>query len=197
MPLPTPAARTHLHTRAVTYRGYLREDGLWDIEGEMSDVKTYATEMSARGHMPPGTPVHGMAIRVTVDDTMTIRAIATAMDFTPFGECQQGTDPMQRMVGACMGPGWRQAIERALGGIKGCTHLRELLFNMATAAYQTVFPYQQHQRTLAGAGPGASTEPRYHLGRCIAWDFNGPVVQRHYPQFTGWQPVRRVNKLGG
>jgi hypothetical protein len=192
MPLPTPAARTHLHTRAVTYRGYLREDGLWDIEGEMSDVKAYAADMSERGPMPPGTPVHGMAIRVTVDDTMTIREIATAMDFTPFAECQQGTDPMQRMVGACMGPGWRQAIERALGGIKGCTHLRELLFNMATAAYQTVFPYQQHQRNLAGAAPDATTEPPYHLGRCIAWDFNGPVVQRHYPQFAGWQPVRRV-----
>jgi Protein of unknown function (DUF2889) len=196
MPLPTPAARTHLHTRAVTYRGYLREDGLWDIEGEMSDVKTYAADMSECGPMPPGTPVHGMAIRVTVDDTMTIREIASAMDFTPFAECQQGTDPMQRMVGACMGPGWRQAIERALGGIKGCTHLRELLFNMATAAYQTVFPYQQHQRTLAGVTPGAITEPPYHLGRCIAWDFNGPVVQRHYPQFAGWQPVRRVKTLG-
>jgi hypothetical protein len=194
MPLPTPAARTHLHTRAVTYRGYLREDGLWDIEGELSDVKTYAADLSERGPMPPGTPVHGMAIRVTVDDTMTIREIASAMDFTPFAECEQGTDPMQRMVGACMGPGWRQAIERALGGIKGCTHLRELLFNMATAAYQTVFPYQQHQRTLAGVAPGAITEPPYHLGRCIAWDFNGPVVQRHYPQFAGWQPVRRVQR---
>ena len=196
MSLPTPAPRTHLHTRAVTYRGYLREDGLWEIEGELSDVKTYGTDMSERGHMPPGTPVHGMAIRVTVDDTMTIREIAAAMDFTPFGECQQGTDPMQRMVGACMGPGWRQAIERALGGIKGCTHLRELLFNMATAAYQTVFPYQQHQRTLAGLSLSAATEPPYHLGRCIAWDFNGAVVQRHYPQFAGWQPVRRVSKLG-
>jgi hypothetical protein len=197
MPLPLPAARTHLHTRAVTYRGYLREDGLWEVEGEMSDVKTYAAEMSERGPMPPGTPVHGLAIRVTVDDTMTIREIATAMDFTPFTECQQGTDPMQRMVGACMGPGWRQAIERALGGIKGCTHLRELLFNMATAAYQTVFPYQQHQRNLAGVALENTTEPPYHLGRCIAWDFNGPVVQRHYPQFAGWQPVRRVQNRGG
>jgi hypothetical protein len=196
MSLPAPAARTHLHTRAVTYRGYLREDGLWDIEGEMSDVKTYALDMAERGPMPPGTPVHGMLIRVTVDDTMTIREIAAAMDYTPYAECQQGTDPMQAMVGACMGPGWRQAIERALGGIKGCTHLRELLFNMATAAYQTVFPYQQHQRELAGVPASVSAEPPYHLGRCIAWDFDGPVVKRHYPQFAGWQPMRRMNKLG-
>ncbi|WP_414708625.1 DUF2889 domain-containing protein [Ramlibacter sp.] len=38
---------------------------------------------------------------------------------------------MQAMVGVRMGPGWRQALEKALGGAKGCTHLRELLFNMA------------------------------------------------------------------
>ena len=63
---------------------------------------------------------------------------------------------------------------------------------MATAAYQTVFPYQQHQRNLAGVAPDATTEPPYHLGRCIAWDFNGPVVQRHYPRFAGWEPVRRM-----
>jgi hypothetical protein len=197
MPLPAPAARTHLHTRAVTYTGFLREDGLWDIEAEMSDVKTYDIERSDGAPMPPGTPIHGMAIRLTVDEGLTIRAIATAMDHTPFGECQQGNDPMQQMVGVALGPGWRQAIERALGGVRGCTHLRELLFNMATAAYQAVFPYRDRERRLRGEVPAARTEPPYHLGRCIAWDTAGPVVARHYPQFAGWQPLRRAAKDGG
>ncbi|MDO8776663.1 MAG: DUF2889 domain-containing protein, partial [Burkholderiaceae bacterium] len=67
MSLPTPKARTHLHTRAVVYRGYHREDGLWDIEAELTDTKTYALNFSERGDMPPGTPIHGMAIRATVD----------------------------------------------------------------------------------------------------------------------------------
>ena len=187
MPLPEAVPRQHLHTRAVTYRGYLRDDGLWDIEGEMTDAKTYAFEMNERGHMEPGMPVHGMSIRVTVDDKMKIHAIAASMDFTPYGECGRGEDPMQRMVGVTMGPGWRQAIERELGGIKGCTHLRELLFNLATAAYQAVFPYRERQRELAGEKSGERSEPPYHLGRCIAWDFDGPVVAKIYPQFVGWR----------
>jgi hypothetical protein len=191
MPLPEPQSRTHLHTRAVVFRGYLRDDGLWDIEAEMSDTKTYELDRAERGHMPPGTPIHGMAIRVTVDDAMTIREIASSMDHTPFGECRQGEDPMQRMVGATMGPGWRVAIERALGGIRGCTHLRELLFNMATAAYQTVFPYRERLRRQAGTAAPDNPNPPYHLGKCIAWDFEGPVVQRHYPRFAGWQPLKR------
>jgi hypothetical protein len=194
MPLPSPAARRHLHTRAVTYRGFLREDGLWDIEGELTDTKTYAFEMSERGEMSPGSAVHGLAIRVTVDDQMVIRDIASSMDFTPFGECQRGGDPMRGMVGISMGPGWRQAIEKALGGVRGCTHLRELLFNMATAAYQTVYPYKEHLRERAGLAK-TGDQPPYHLGRCIAWDFDGPLVVKHFPQFAGWQPIRRVNKV--
>jgi hypothetical protein len=194
MPLPAAEPRSHLHTRSVVYRGYHRDDGLWDIEAELSDTKTYTLERSERGLMPPGTPVHGMAIRATVDDAMTIRAIATSMDSTPFDECQQGNDPMQQMVGVTMGPGWRQAIERALGGVRGCTHLRELLFNMATAAYQTIPAYQHRLRRQAGLPEPDSKEPPYHLGKCIAWDFDGPVVQRHYPQFAGWQPLKRAAK---
>lgn len=190
MPLPAPQARSHLHTRAVVYRGYRREDGLWDIEAEMTDTKTYALERSERGDMPPGTPIHGMAIRATVDDQMTIREISTAMDHTPFGECRGGVDPMQQMVGVTMGPGWRQAIDKALGGIKGCTHLRELLFNMATAAYQTVPVYRERLRRQSGVPEADNAAPPYHLGKCLAWDFNGAVVQRHYPRFTGWQPSK-------
>lgn len=185
MPLPEPAPRRHLHTRAVSYRGFLREDGLWDIEGELSDTKTYGFQRSDGTDMPPGRPIHHMSIRVTVDESMTIRAIAVAMDHTPFGECLQGEDPMQRMVGARLGPGWRQSIEKALGGVRGCTHLRELLFNMATAAYQTIFPWRERERRLAGQASEAVTEPPYHLGRCIAWDPNGAVTARYYPQFFG------------
>lgn len=197
MPLPPPAERKQLHTRNVTYRGYLRGDGLWDIEGEMQDVKGYAFDMMERGHMAPGTPVHGMAIRVTVDDQMKIHAIAASMDFTPYGECTRGEDPMQRMVGVTMGPGWRQAIERELGGIKGCTHLRELLFNMATAAYQAVFPWRERERELAGAKAELRDKPPYHLGRCIAWDFDGPVVGKVYPQFAGWKPLKKTTSTLG
>ncbi|RZJ23080.1 MAG: DUF2889 domain-containing protein [Haliea sp.] len=191
MPLPAPQPRTHVHTRAVVYRGYHREDGLWDIEAEMTDTKTYTLERSERGVMPAGTPVHGMLIRVTVDDRMTIREIASDMEHTPFGECQQGTVPMQQMVGATLGPGWRQAIEKALGGVRGCTHLRELLFNMATAAYQTIPSYRARLRRQAGTPEPESDQPPYHLGKCLAWDFDGPVVARHYPRFAGWQPLKR------
>jgi Protein of unknown function (DUF2889) len=196
MPLPSPASRSLLHTRNVVYRGYHREDGLWDIEAEMTDAKAYALERTERGLMPAGALIHGLAIRVTVDDSMTIREIASSMDHTPFTECQQGRDPMQSMVGATMGPGWRVSIERALGGTRGCTHLRELLFNMATAAFQTIPGYRDRLRRQMDPTVTPSTEPPYFVDKCIAWDIEGPVVQRHYPQFVGWQARKREAKTG-
>ena len=196
MPLPTPAPRTHLHTRSVTYRGYHREDGLWDIEGEMTDTKTYPFTHEVHGARQPGTPMHAMVIRATVDDTLTIRAIASASDQAPFAECQQGVEPMQQMVGVQMGRGWRKAIEQALGKSRGCTHQRELLFNLATAAFQAVPHYRERVlRKATGEPTPERAEPPYYLGSCIAWDFNGPVVARHYPKFTGWQPVKRMDKI--
>jgi hypothetical protein len=197
MPLSAPQARTHLHTRSVEYRGYHREDGLWDIEATLQDVKTYTFERHDRSPMPAGEPIHGMSIRVTVDDSLTILAIESSSDHAPFAECQGGKDPMQKMVGATMGPGWRVSIERALGNTRGCTHLREMLFNMATAAFQTVPPYQDRLRKQA-EGPNAArvprTEPPFFMNKCVAWDFNGTLVARSYPQFVNWQakPVAKT-----
>ena len=121
-----------MHMRRVTFRGYQREDGLWDIEAAIVDVKTYVLKTPDRGTLRPGTPVHDM----------TISEIVTSMASTPFPECLQAQDPMQKMVGCTMRSGWRHTIEKNLGGIRGCTHLRELLFNMATAAYQTITDYR-------------------------------------------------------
>ena len=63
------------------------------------------------------------------------------------------------------------------------TELRELLFAMATAAFQT--------RSASFAPPKDGTPPM-HLGKCLAWDFNGPVVERLYPMFFRWQPPPRT-----
>ena len=186
-PFDDAVPRTHVHTRSVEYRGYRRDDGLWDIEAELLDAKTYTHETADRGVLEAGAPVHGMRIRVTVDDAMKITDIAVRMPAAPFPECQHAKPPMTRLIGATLGRGWRKAIEEALGGTQGCAHLRELLFNMATAAYQTIPHYRGHLRRLAGLPEPVLKRPPPHLGQCLAWDFDGPVVKRNRPQFAGWR----------
>ena len=176
MPLPAPQARSLLHTRSTMFRGFRRDDQLWDIEGELLDTKAKVLPIPGETALGSGEPLHGMAIRVTINDHFVIQAIAVSMDASPHRECLQSMARMQAMVGCTMGRGWRQAIERNLGGICGCTHLRELLFNMATAAFQTL----AHE--LAEDTP---KHPPPYFGTCTTWDFNGPVVARLFPQFAG------------
>jgi hypothetical protein len=180
LPLSTPNPRRPMHTRRVEYSGFLRDDGLWDIEGELHDSKPHPFEIQGEGQWAPNQAVHHMRIRVTLDNAMVIQAIEAVMDSHPHDPCPQALAPMQRMVGTRMSGGWRQAIERHLGNEQGCTHLRELLYNMATAAYQTMVD-------VSFAAPDDGRPPP-HLGKCLTWGFNSPVVERVYPLFFRWQP---------
>lgn len=183
MALPEPSARTPLHTRKITFEGFARADGLFDIDAELVDSKSAPIRMHERGLLPAGGAIHHMRVRVTVDDTLTIRAIVTAMDAAPFGNCQNAVDPVQKLVGATLGAGWRKAIEAAMGGVAGCTHLRELLFNLATAAFQTIPVHLSQQREARGEPRDPAGPAPYFLGKCLSWDREGPVVQRVLPLY--------------
>lgn len=179
--LPAPAPRRHLHDRKITYRGYLRDDGLWDIEGELRDSKSFPISLGYRGDMPADAAIHNMLIRITIDDDMVIHDIAAAMPYTPYQECTPATNPIRAVIGLQMGRGWKKKIESAIGGLDGCTHVRELLSGAATAAYQTVYPYRSSNSKVKST---EVTEPPKHLNQCKAWDLKGTVVMRYFPQFA-------------
>lgn len=182
MPLSPIANRKLVHMRDVRFRSYAREDGMWDVEAELIDQKPHDIELHGRRKVPGNTPIHHMWIRMTIDSDLLVHAIEAVMDNHPLGHCPEATKSMQKMVGCSPARGWRKAINENLGNVAGCTHLRELLFNMATPAFHTV---------LNQFRPDGSGQPPRHLGQCLGWDFNGPGVAEHYPQFVGWQPLVR------
>lgn len=184
MPLSPPAApRSLQHLRRVHYQGFARADGLWDIEGELHDSKAYDAPARAGGARRAGEAVHHMWLRVTVDRQLVVQAVDVAMDRHPLAGCLQAQPGLQAMVGCSMARGWRQAIQQHLGAVAGCTHLRELLFNLATAAFQTI--------PAAFAGAAADAPPR-HLGQCTGWDFNGAGVREYFPQFYRRGPAAQT-----
>ena len=180
---PTTITRTPLHARAVTYRGFARSDGLWDIEGRLVDTKDYPMAKFDGEVLPPGAPAHDMSICVTVDETLKILDIQTGMPATPSGECINAAEPMRRLIGATMGRGWRKTIDAAVGGERGCTHLRELLFNLATAAMQTVPHHIHYMRRVQGLPPLESVSTPYFIGKCLSWRLDGPAVRDNFPRF--------------
>ena len=84
MPLSAPVSpRKRLHSRRVTYEGWQRDDGLFDIEGHLVDIKDHDTTLLS-GIRPAGEPVHDMWVRVTIDREYTIRDIEAQSDRVPY-----------------------------------------------------------------------------------------------------------------
>jgi hypothetical protein len=193
--LPASVPRVPVHTRRIAFEGFLRDDGLWDIDCELSDTKAETIHMRERGTLEPGEPIHLLRVRLTVDDSFTIREVQSAATRAPFGECQVPAGaPMQKLVGLTMGPGWRKAIDGAIGGVAGCTHLRELVFNAATAAFQMIPHYRATHGGNARDDIPADGKPPFYMGKCMTWDFAGPVVQRVAPQFyRGTNVLRKTD----
>jgi hypothetical protein len=186
MPLPPPArAREHIHTRVVECRGYRRDDGLWDIEGHITDIKTYAFANHFRGEVAAGTPVHDMWLRLTVDDRLVIHAVDAATDASPYAVCPAVVPKFQCLKGLRIYPGFQKQVRDLLGGTAGCTHLVELLGPVATTAYQTIFPYRERERfraPAAAAPTGKRRKPRL-IDSCRAFASDGEVVKRYWPEF--------------
>lgn len=186
MPLNPPSSpRKLVNMRDVRFRSYVRDDGLMDVEAELIDQKSSDITLHGDRHVPAGIPIHNMWIRLTVDSSLVVQAVEATMDNHPLAHCPEATRAMQRMVGCSMARGWRKAINDKLGGVAGCTHMRELIFNMATPAFHSL---------LNQFSAGDDGLPPRHLGQCHGWDFNGPGVAEHYPEFAGWQPLVKQDK---
>lgn len=196
MALPAAAPRKPLHTRSIVCEGYLREDGDFDIEARILDTKAYAYTEPFRGRREPGDPVHEMLVRLTVSPSMTVRGIAVDMPQTPYGTCQGARAAFQRLVGASIGPGWRKAVNEAVGGVSGCTHVRELLFPMATVAFQTIGGWSSDEAdTERRAEPVEQPIQRkgkpYFLDGCISWASDGEIVAQLHPEYA-----QRADRMG-
>jgi hypothetical protein len=173
MPLSPPAVRDELHQRHMTFRGYRRKDGRFDIECTLLDTKGY--DMSPPGGtrtVPSGEPVHHMSIRVIVSDQLVVEDVEASSDATPFDICPEAVASLAAVKGLKIGPGWTMTIKRRLGGAEGCTHLVEMLAAMGTAAYQTIVPYNRMHGVETDGFP---LEKK--VDSCYAYAAHRPLVQ--------------------
>ena len=150
MPLTPPSPRSLAHSRTINCRGYQRDDGLWDIEGHLVDTKPFPIPNRDRGgEIPPGEPLHDMRVRLTLDDTLRIVDAEAVIDWSPFSRCRGATQSFDRLIGLRIAPGWNRQVRRLIGGEAGCTHINEMLAQMATTAIQTIYGVRQRDGTIS------------------------------------------------
>ncbi len=176
MALSEPHPRERLHLREVFYEGFRRADGLFDIDAHLVDRKDRDYPL-ATGMRSKEIPVHEMRVRVTIDTSFNVLFIEATTEHMPYrGYCNTIAPEYKKLVGANLLRGFRKAIAEHLGGVKGCTHLSELLGYLPTAAVQT---FAGLQRETEGWGE----KKPFQLDACHALDTRGEAVRLYYPKW--------------
>jgi hypothetical protein len=179
MPLPPPdCAREASHQRSITIRAYARADGLWDIEGQLTDA--WSEPVPKAGDMlPPGEPMHSMWLRLTVDRAATIVGVQAVTDAGPYdAACGSIAADYGQLVGVRVARGYRDAIRRLFGRTAGCTHMNELASVMGSAVLQALW------RDLTGN----PDEKPFSIDGCHALKSSGPQVAKFFPRWYRPEP---------
>ena len=191
MPLSPPVERDLMHTRSIEIQGFSRADGQFDIEAHLTDKKGYDFVTPGRT-IPLGVPLHEMWVRLTIDETMTITACEATTEYGPYSVCKNGSVTMDRLVGLQVKGGFMKAANELLRGADGCTHLREVLGQMATTTMQTMASTKTRAGALArlngtfDMAKARSDDSRAHrlIDSCYAYAKDGEVVKERWPHLA-------------
>ncbi len=171
--------REELHLRRIEMRGYRRSDGLFEVEGWVTDQKTDEFTIPAPGRtVPAGDFVHRMGVRLVFDESLMVHEVHTMTRDAPFEHCAEGGRALSSMKGVRMVSGWTNEVRSRLRGAASCTHLMEILIPMATAAHQSL----GYIRINQPARVDENGRPR-QIDSCYGYAADGPVVLHRWPQF--------------
>jgi hypothetical protein len=185
MPLSPPTSRRTLkHTRAIQIEAFARDDGLWDIDAHITDIKTRDATL-ASGVRSACRPMHDLSLRLTIDTRLTIVDAEAVSDAVPYpGYCNTIGPAYKRLVGLNLLKGFRQELKQQLSGIDGCTHLTELAQILPTPAIQA-FAGEVFASTSDGTGSNEqSNQKPFQLDRCHALRTDGAAVAEYYPRWA-------------
>ncbi len=126
-----------------------------------------------------------MWIRLTIDQEMLITACEASSDFTPYGMCPDAAPNFARLAGLRIGAGFNRAVNERVGGVMGCTHLREVLAQMATVAFQTLTVLRRAPEHVAAA----AADPRRpaQVDTCLAYAADSPQTAKRWPAWVATQ----------
>jgi hypothetical protein len=183
MPLSPPISRRALkHTRSIHIEAFARDDGLWDIEAHITDVKTRETRL-ASGARPAGSPIHDLWLRLTINTQLTVVDAEAVSDAVPYPtHCDTIGPAYKKLVGLNLLKGFRHGVKERLSGIQGCTHLTELAQVLPTAAIQAFAG--EVLDTRDGAPAEQQSQKPFQLDRCHALRTDGAAVAKYYPRWS-------------
>jgi hypothetical protein len=178
--LADDVSREPLHVRRIVFEGFRRSDGLFEVEGHLTDRKSHDfAPPSGLRVVPANEPIHDIGLRVVFDLDMIVLAVGTTIRAYPYRECPGGGESLQALVGLRIGAGWSGEVRKRLPPGDTCTHLREILIPLATAAIQAVNPLRAQAQLEATDASGKPLK----IDSCYAYGAARELVLQRWPAF--------------
>jgi hypothetical protein len=177
--------REELHHRQVDLRFYKRTDGLFEVEGCLRDTKTEPFRcLTATQDTAPGSAIHDIVVTVVLDDSMVVHDARAQMRTTPFSRCSGAAETLAPLRGLRMAAGWNRQVRERLGGAASCSHVVEMLGQLATTAYQGLAPHRLARIDL----PESEPQRRAKVDSCYAFAAQGELVAQLWPHLSRTEP---------
>lgn len=176
---PPPAPRKPVHLRRISCEGFLRDDGLIDLEGLLIDNKPVPLPLVTRT-VAAGDPIHQMRVRLTIDRELNIIDAQVFSEHTPYPDCTEVEASYRQLVGMRIGPGFTKDAKRLFRGTQGCSHMTELLAPLASTAFQVIWSNNDFH-SVDAQGSTQRTSP---LGGCHALRLDGHIVRTYFPRLS-------------
>jgi hypothetical protein len=123
-----------------------------------------------------GQPVHSMWLRLTIDRKFDVVEAMASTHAVPYpGGCERIAPAYRGLVGLTLVRNFRKGVKDLFGGVRGCTHLTEMLAGMPTAAIQS-FAGEMKEEQDDGSRP-------FQLDQCHALETTTETVRKWYPRW--------------
>jgi len=178
--------RVLVHTRVITCKAYRRKDGLWEIEGKVCDEKAQSVPFRSRPPVQAGATMHLMSLKLVIDDDYTIQAAHAESDIVPWTDCGGVDASYGKLAGLRIGPGFNKRVRELLGGELGCTHLTDLLGELANTYVQASWPDRTARQWTLAANPRDWPDQTTlsFVGQCHAWRQGSETLRNEYPELV-------------
>ena len=184
--MSTDNERELVHTRQVTCRAFRLKNGYIEIEATLSDEKGQEVAFRSRPPVLPGQFMHHMSVSMTIDSDYVIKDVKAQTLQAPWATCG-GTDAAYRgLVGLRIGAGFSQQVREILGGIRGCTHVTELVSQIANTYMQASWPDRITRQMAVDRDPRRWPDKSTltFVNHCHAWRQDGETMVREYPELV-------------
>ena len=185
--------REEAHFRSIDMRGWRRSDGLYEVQGRVTDRKPHEFKApNGPRVVAAGGAIHDMEVTLTFDSDMLVHEVRATTFAAPYASCQGGPPTLQALKGLRIASGWGSEVRNRLGGAQSCTHLREILVPMATVALQTLSMFRMARPDILSA-----VGKPVKIDSCLAYSSKGSLVKDKWPAFYTGEVEEGGGKGGG